>query len=360
MNFNLRKMIPVLIAAITVAAPSFAGGSDNKCPERCCETSCDHCNGTCGPVLSPTGPMIDSCGYDLHVSVVYETARVKGTEFAYSDANPNGSLPINGSVLTVKNSMDWGFQVGAGYTFEHDDWRAALNYMYFRSNNSTSGSSGFGTGFVPINVVTDLIGVADVDNAKSDLKLNFNMLDFYLARGNYMGCAFSLAPRAGIKTGWVEFQQTSSYSGGGLGTDLVTSYEKSKFWGIGPEAGLYSRYDIGCSCFNIWGDFEMALLFGNHKLVNTQTLRSNMSNNVNLRETVHDMSPTARMAIGLGYEKTLCECKQHIAIRAGLDVQYWWDQYGNFEVQGSAPTQFHTTFNDFSLHGLIVDAQWSF
>lgn len=359
------KMFPAMVAAFLSlnAANAANGNCDNKCPERCCETSCKHVNGTCGPVLSPTGPVIDYNGWDIHVSALYEQVRVSGTEFAYSDIPTTGGIPISGSVLNVKGSMDWGFQVGVGYVTESDEWRLGANYMFFQSNSKKSASASFNNGYVPIDVVASLTSpvLTAVDTVSSNLKMTFNSLDLNMSRGAYMGCQFALTPMVGLKTAWIDFKQNTNYAGGSiLVNDTVNVNERSKFWGIGPDAGFGSRYDFGRSGFLFYGDADVALLFGNHKLTNTQRFSANQSNDVFMRESVNNLSPVARLGLGFGYETFMCDCKQSLAVRAGLDVQYWWNQHLNFDISNSSPVQFSTSEDDFSLHGLLIDVDWHF
>ncbi|NGX26746.1 MAG: hypothetical protein K940chlam6_00671 [Chlamydiae bacterium] len=243
-------------------------------------------------------------------------------------ASSLGSTLGNIEVFEGKNlTFDWdtGFRVGGGHVFECDCWDVQLYYTWFRSHGSKTIPkkdeiifTQFFAGFLKEDLA---------ESAKIKLSLKYNMFDGQLGRNFCLTECFSLRPHIGLKGGWIDQAICTEWENVILlPFSQFTSTEDltNDFWGIGPSAGVDSKWELG-RCFSIFGDFEMALLWGTWK--NTDVYKNTRSEvtNVKMKDS-HLGSLMMGVYAGLGWETDICAWT-HFTARLGYEAQIWFSQF---------------------------------
>ncbi|MDN3505665.1 MAG: Lpg1974 family pore-forming outer membrane protein [Simkaniaceae bacterium] len=224
-------------------------------------------------------------------------------------------------------TFDWntGFRVGGGHTFDCDCWDVRAYWTRFHSKGDKAIPqkdqiifTQFFAGFLKEDLA---------DSAKINLSLKYNMFDGQVGK-NFCFCeCISLTPYIGLKGGWIDQAICTEWENFILlpfsrytSTEDVTN----DFWGVGPSAGVDSKWELG-HCFSLFGDFDMAVLWGTWKSTDVyENSRSEVSN-VRMNDT-HLGSLMIGAFAGLGWETDISEWA-HFAARLGYEGQIWFNQF---------------------------------
>lgn len=315
----------------------------------------------CGPSLAASSFSPCKCGYgwELHVGPVYQAAAIEGTEFAYTNGNTTGSYPLSGDLYQAKLKGAWGVQVGLCFLFPNkESWALGFDYFYLLSKGNKTAS---GLAVIPTNVPAALIPGQDyiyTTEGTSSLSSSLNELEAALSRPSFWTESLSVTPKVGIKTAWISLKQNNVFEGGVVASQaLLETFSSSKFWGIGPMAGLGSTWDLGCG-FSLFGNFSGAVFYGSFKATEEQVYNENQR--LFYYTSFHKLAPTMRANLGFSWGACFdCDC-QRIDISLGYDAQYFWNQNQMMEVVDTPAIHLRSKGGGFGLQGLILDFAWSF
>jgi hypothetical protein len=171
----------------------------------------------------------------------------------------------------------------------------------------------------------------------------------------------------GLLTSWNWLENNISYSGGDqLGTvGSVYTEDKSNWWGIGPEIGLESVFGIGKG-FSFFGETKGSLMYGRMKITHEENYSNNSTESLEIKAYGHRIVPYVQAIIGVSYDYSTDDHKNHIKLRAGYNTQFFFsaNQMIRPSVQpiagGDAQEYFYRENNNLQVQGLILDASWSF
>lgn len=375
MSMNLLRNIP-LAAAVLVAGSAFAGmdqeSRTSQLEQQMSQVRTETKNGTYGANTAAGSPQVDGYGLDLSLDILYWRSEVEGTEYTITDNIGTQSIPWQGSMKNVGTSWDWGFRVGVGYNFEHDNWDAQLQYTYFNNTFSSTTQAGTNDALTTLRAVPWIVSgdastpstyVNSAERATSEFNLWFNNLDLTLGRNYFVSSCLALRPFIAVQTAWMDLKQNTQYSGGTtgavhIGANTIILQEKSDFWGMGPEFGMSSRWVLG-NGISFFGLLQGALLYGNFDVSYKSWFSPNTTQNyVGINGDVHGFVPNARFNLGLRYDTYMEKNTQHLSIALGYDSQYWWgiNQMLNFESQ----REFTYRNADIGMQGVTLDIRWDF
>lgn len=337
--------------------------------------------GTYGAKTATARPEVDGRGIFFTLDVLYWRANVGGTEFAYSDNDPSGSIPIKGRTKDIDFGWDWGVRAGIGYNFEHDGWDIRLKYTWFEGDGDESTNPGLNSSVIPLRGSSTIVStVANPNNrflfcksAKAQFDFEYQSLDLELGRAYYTSGKLSFRPFWGLRTAWIDLNQSTKYTGGdpvpfpdpgpgdklGLQVNTVSIKDSSNFWGIGPRLGVDSKWYLGYGV-SIFGNVTGALLFGHFDVDHREKFSPNLDNRIKLNADRHAFSPTAQMQLGLRYDTYIHNDKQHLGIGLGYEANYWWRQNQMIKIDDSEVVKYERYSEDISMHGLTLDIKWDF
>lgn len=323
-------------------------------------------------------------GFYVMADLLYWRAKFGGSEYAMSDSN-SSSLPKSSNLLKVDLDWNFGFKVGVGYHFDHDNWDANLIYTFYRtagSDSSTHPASGF---LLPIRTSSLIVSPtpSNVDigsfvackHSTSDAGFRFDDLQFTLGRNFYVSRTLSLRPNFGVQSAWVRLKQNAVYSGYVLGfavdigSHSVFVQDKQRLWGVGPLLGFESKWYIGRGV-SLFCNASSSILYGGYKVSHKNWYSANISeNSISVRGNMHQFTTTRQMILGLVYDKTFNEGKDHVSVSLGYDTRYWWALNQmleiNYEQPGANGTFDGQTFyqrysDDLGINGATLHVMWDF
>ncbi len=232
MKLSFLRSIPLVAAALLATSSSANAATQDKMD--CVYTESPI--GTCGAKLPLGRPEVEGCGcsrWMITADVLYWYTKLGGTEFAYTDQDHFGDLPIRGRVKDVGFGSDWGLRFGVGYNFDHDFWTMNAQYTYYSNNTSESTTAGQNSSVIPLrgwDSLTDNDDVRAVGSAKTQFDLDFQSVDLELSRSYYITPMIAFRTHFGLKAAWIDLDQHIRYNGGdSLGANTIHIQDDSDF-----------------------------------------------------------------------------------------------------------------------------------
>jgi hypothetical protein len=341
-----------------VMSGSTQNSSSNGCPPPC----------TPPPplqIVTLTTASPASCnGWYTFADVLYWHADVGGADWAFKNSNTTTPI-ITGPNHSLDFKWAWGFRAGLGMTMAHDDWDSNFYYTWFQTAISNS------VGSKTDQIAVDNIGkVGMFAQGKANWGIHFSMFDWELGRWFYVSRCLSLRPHVGIKGGWIHQKIHKSFSGttGTTPFDWVVNV-KNNFWGVGPSAGLNTKWLLGnirVNQFALFGDFAAALMYGHFHVSNSEipTVLSPLGpfgfhpSHLNRNLAV----PMLQAIFGFSWDRGFqCDC-YHLGIRVGYEFQYWFRQNQTLmnEVDPDQAIRYQRAHDDLAFQGLTIDFRFDF
>lgn len=270
--------------------------------------------------------------------ITYWHTKIGGTEFGVSNNGIESGGPV-GQLISLhpggdlkENDFGWdiGLKAGLGYKTPHDKWDVYLRYTWFRANDSRSVQKN------PPGVIIGIRSLLPVlaKRAKSHVDTDYNNLDLELARSYFMSKHYSIRPHFDLKATWLNIKQNIFYT---FSEAFLTSlledreekiYSSSKFWGLGPRAGIDGKLFIGDG-FNLFGELAGSILYGHFKERLKEKFPVGISDEIGgtlftARDHYHRFIPFVQMQMGLEWSTYLNDKRQHLGFKIGYEIQYYW------------------------------------
>lgn len=285
----------------------------------------------------------DSSTVSLFADLLVWSAAESGADNWAEVIYPSGST-THCKIQDVRFNWNAGVRVGLDYGMHHDQWDTSLYYTWFRTKGThhTSGplgsvfSSFMGNFYIDNSTGAGISGVP-YEKASMDWTIRFNMFDWELGRAFSVSRALSVRPFVGLKGGWIHQSIHSKWKHPDLSdpkyagaTPFTTATEnlKNNFWGLGPSAGLNTKWSLLRSqrhLLNLFGDFSGAIMWGHW------TFRDAYRNDIGQKVSI-DVSPIdggasmLRMLMGLEWGININAGQSRFSTRLGYEMQCWLDQ----------------------------------
>lgn len=366
------------MAAVLATGSAFAGmdreSRTSQLEQQMSQVRTETRNNTVGSKTAAGSPQVDGYGVDVSLDVLYWRTNVEGTRYTMSDDGTN-VIPWSGQQKNISPSWDWGFRLGVGYNFDHDDWDGQIQYTYFKNTFSSTTASGANDQVTTERAVPWIVsGVTSsptnyAGTATSKFNLFFNNLDLNLGRHYFVSSDLSLRPFIGVQTSWMWMKQETTYTGNSLSGNITPDdtslannaigvFEKSDFWGIGPEFGMGSRWILG-NGFSVFGLLQGALLYGNFDVLYQCWYTPDTTRNwVSINADKHQFAPNARGTLGIRYDKYISNDTQHIMISLGYDAQYWWSMNQMLDFNTQRESDYMD--GDLGMQGVTLEIRFDF
>ncbi|MEM7174697.1 MAG: Lpg1974 family pore-forming outer membrane protein [Chlamydiota bacterium] len=411
MNTSLLRKLSIGIASLAISSVAF-GAMDMDSRVTQLENQMQQVRtktpmGTYGAKTASARPNISGCyGWFLTADVLVWHPKLGGTDYVYKANGLNAEIPLKAEAKGVNFDWDWGFRVGIGYNFKHDGWDLGLKYTYFKPDDTQTVSAVGNQSTLPTEGATNLPNwiTQEVQNsaerplyfnpayrvaasAKKTVDITYHNLDLELGRAYYVSRALSMRPHWGVRTSWlniesrIRYAETPSCPGMdqavfGLGCNDATVNDDSDFWGIGPRAGVKSKWYLG-NGISIFGNVAGALLFGffdvdhceSNTLIRTETGTSNdtnirstnpSNNRFNLSADRHFVVPTVQLFAGLRYDSYINQNKQHIGLGLGYEINYWWRIDQSMQINDAATSNYKSKSEDLAFYGITLNIKLDF
>lgn len=370
MTVNLLKKIPIALAALAFASANAAMDMDSRVTQlehQMAQVRTDNSMGTYGANSASASPDTKGSDWFIAIGVLYEQARVAGSEYAYSDNDSNsGSIPLRGEIKEVRPDWDFGVNVALGMGTGHDGWEVAADFTHLSTSGNSVMNAGLNGGVIALRGTPNLVtqnGVpfTSCTQAKASIDFDYNSLSLLTARDTFFSKAFSLRPYAGLTSQWLKIKENVNYSGGTiLGVNTIEVRDTNKYWGLGPVGGLKGRLHLGAG-FSIFGDFNATLLYGNFDVTHKEQYTPDTGRyNINLTADFHRFVPELQMGLGLAYDTYLDEDKHHICVSLGYDARYLFRVNQMVKMDDNATYRYDRYSEDASMQGVVLEARWDF
>jgi len=380
---TLKKTTASLIA-FALSASAFAA-SDMDARVRELEKKMDKIavttdTGSFGACTATARPEPDGKGWFLSLDVLYWQTKVGGSAYAISNQKEINSPVIQvGTVREPSFKWDFGVKAGIGYDFNHDGWDIYGEFTYLNNTANSSSSVSSPAGLMPINAPLWLTASSQQNilnnnyaefatNASSNLDMKFYDLNLELGRDFFVSKELAFRPHFGLKSTWITLDQNSKFTGGstaytitdtagnavninGLNLSTLYSDTDSKVYGLGPRAGVNSRWFLG-EGFSFYGDASSALLFGYLNNKYESNYSTYPDNTVKVKYKFHALIPTTNFGLGLAYDKYTMNNTQHIHISLGYENQIFWD---SSYLAGATASPYNIGF-----YGVDLKVRWDF
>lgn len=372
---NALKTTSAVLVAFAMSASAFAGTDlDTRVHElerKVDMISTTTAAGTFGAKTAPARAEPNGKGWFFTLDVLYWQSKVGGAEYAESMPSFTNAIVYEFSTREPKFDWTFAFKAGLGYDFFHDSWDAHAEYTYFRNTGHDKYGVSLPAVIIPrdsdaltVTAGTGRTKAAFATTSSSDLKLRLDDFIVDLGRAFFVSKNLSLRPNVGLKASWITLKQSSRFSGGGIAYSYVvlgstvhvqglgngTVYEslEQKFFGLGPRAGMDSKWHLG-NDFSIYGNVTGALLFGYFRRDFTFTYSDLPSNIISSNKKWHRLTPTVDFELGLVYDRYIMCDTQHFSIALGYENQYYWD----LSYLSGIPT-------GVGMYGVNLNLRWDF
>ncbi|MES2121995.1 MAG: Lpg1974 family pore-forming outer membrane protein, partial [Chlamydiota bacterium] len=265
--------------------------------------------------------------------------------------------PVHGRVKNVNFNWDFGFRLGAGYNFEHDEWDANLCFTWYQCAAHSHTKARSGGSIIPEYGILSDLG----RKAKVEWNVGYYVLDAELGRHYFVSKFLSFRPFFGIETAWInQHMQFNEHilPGGPQSRQIVKN--KNDFWGIGPRAGLTSNWHF-CESLSLFGKVSGALLWGDFDIHEKEKAKGTTPLKLsNIDGDFHCIVPNAQMILGIQYDVNFNDNCNHIGIMLGYEFQYWWKQNQILNNRATSSPTFERESGDLSLNGVTLDVRFDF
>jgi len=286
--------------------------------------------------------------FEPFADLIVWTARESGTPDCWAEVFSVEKNTTSNEFRVINFNWDAGFRVGAGYGMDHDQWDTRAYYTRFHTRGKDEVTAG------PGSVHSSFLGGFYVDNfngkgitgpayeqASIDWKIRFNMFDWDLGRSFWVSEELALRPFLGLKGGWIHQLIRSKWQNPDLASfpgstfySVATENLKNNFWGIGPQVGLNTKWNLLSSCsqyFNLFGDFSTAVMFGHW--IFGDIFNNDIGQQVKvIFNHLNSGATMVRAFMGFGWEGSYCGLR--FSTKLGYETQFWLDQLQFYSFTG--------------------------
>lgn len=302
-------------------------------------------------------PKIEGKDWYVSFDVLLWKAKIAGTSFATTNNQFSISQPIEGSIRDNGLHWDFGLKIGLGKNLNYDTWGLSGEFTYFKTNGSSSIEGNVENAIIPLRGPF----ANSAQFAKSQMLFAFYNLDVDISRHYFISRTLALNPFIGIKNTWNIIRQQIVFSQGPtLMNNAAKTLDKSKMWGIGPQAGIDSNWYIGKG-FHGFGLFSASLLYSYFHVKQDSFITSNQDNNLSVSQKNHRFIPNMDLNLGLGWSSFLNEKKNYLEINLGYEAQYYWrlnEMLSLYEFKDSFRVQ--NIAEDVAVYGVTLEVKLFF
>ncbi|PCI77187.1 hypothetical protein COB21_03370 [Candidatus Aerophobetes bacterium] len=371
-----------LVAAVSVLSAGEMSDRTKRLEDQMKDVRGNNPTGKAGAVTAPLSINLEeSCGWFFTVNALYWQPDIQNNSFAQSDAGASAhALPSVGEEYQAKYKWDWGFRLGAGKLFKHDNWALEAQYTWFDASASSSVSAGSVGTVLPTRGTAQIIGAPQIfefcTEANAQGSLNYQSVDLTLSRAYYVSQELSFQPGWGLKASFLNSKESVEYTGGNAVGDTaglngvvgspgyplganVKVIDKSKFWSIGPKVGVDSTWHVA-EGFSLFGNLSASLLYAGQDFNYKNTYSVDVDNNkIDVTMKYHQFVPTVDAFIGVRWDGYYSNNTQHVGVGLGWEVEYLWNavQRGAY-IRDDFSVM--TTSKDLTMQGLTLDLRFDF
>jgi len=295
----------------------------------------------------------------FNAEYLYWTASEPNLDYALKMDQPawttTANVYANGDVKHAQFEWDSGLRFNIGYFNAPHYWDAYLQYTWLHNtgHNETRPSGGaneFLTGTWPHPTPG---GTLPLDEAHSDLKLNYNVGDFLASRRYHPNPHFRMRMIGGITAAWMEHTWKLHYRD----TTNQKSHIRNRwsFKGAGLRSGLTLDWYLGKTDIYLTGGASAAVLAGQYHNSSKQTSTfagANFDPSIPMRDIHYQdtrLTLTGQILAGPSWQKAFSCCRTELF--AGYELTVWSNLHEIYRSTHGLPQDAKETWQS---NGMLV------
>lgn len=352
MRYLLSPAALLLATQLTAASP--LDSRITLLEEQMKDLRVETMNGNFGAKTASAYPNLRSWGAYASVEGLYLNFREGGTDYAFDEVAGNSAF-YKGKIQYFDFDWKFAFRVTAGYQFSNPDWDTWAEYIRFATSQSKNTPRAPG-GSIDSNVYFST-GI-NTRNAKLNMSVNYNVVDWNVGRLFFLRKNFSVHPFAGIRGSWINQHQQTDMT---TNTYTDSFYQKNDTWSLGFRTGSQGRWYFSKN-WSAFGSAAASILytdFSNSARLNR--ISNNVPNqllNINLGN--RRMLPNATLDAGISWEMSYACDRSRVRISAGYEFDYWWRQNQTIHLNAGTFFSYFRTSEDIALQGVKLNAAFDF
>lgn len=284
-------------------------------------------------------------GWNFYADWIYWRTRNCKLDYAIPYESEENSI---GKVYSPDLGYDSGFRVGASSSC--NCWNYGLEYTRYSStaDGSYKNSDGHIAGTHILDDYTEVSQGSDIVLAKSDWKLDYNVIDLSMGKTLTMGDCATMNVFGGLKFAYInqDFKNVYSDNLDFSLADRDVSIQKHCMDGYGISLGFAPEYKLS-NCFSFVGAFSYDSYVSKYdrsfKYITYDTTTSE-SGTSTIEETVVNLSDecwgsvsTLNLAVALKYSMSglFCSCGD-LSLTVGYEFHNWLNFEGLLEHQNES------------------------
>lgn len=283
-------------------------------------------------------------------------------------SNSAGALDlVNGDTVDLDFEYKPGFQVGAGMLFNYDNWETFFNYTWYRGTVRSSvslNSENTERNLLPAWEIPNFLN-PQYHHGRERWTLKMDLFDWVLARSNTFGKALCMRYFFGLRGALIKQSARINYTNVNPAYLLIwpstSSHQKSSSWGIGPEIGLSSKWDVGKGLY-LQALGELDVIFTQYDLRKTERADVTVANRYRIVDNnVNYLRTHTELNLGLGWGIYLYSKRYHLDFLAEYGFQVFFDQNMFIDTASTqmAGKNLYPNGNLY-LHGLTITGRFDF
>ncbi|MCH9612059.1 MAG: hypothetical protein S4CHLAM102_05420 [Chlamydiia bacterium] len=292
------------------------------------------CEGSCGaPPMSPDGDYV----YFVSLDALFWMPKEGGLGLSIGGVpeTPSTTQPTEyPKIFYPQSRVAYGFKVGTGIVFPHDNFDMLAEYTYFIADQGTNFLTITNAETIALFPPVPEERLTYISQVNGAWDLTLNNIDLNLARAFWNSGYLTMRPNIGFKGSWQTQKLSITYQ------EKNTVFEdhlrlRQKYWGIGLRAADEFEFlivdDIGIYC-----NFAFSALyshFANTNKIRTRNIATGTPYTLTSynKSSFYNVQPVFELTIGGRLETWFSDRKYHILIQAGWEFQEWWGQ-NNFDT----------------------------
>ena len=332
-----------------------------------------------GLLNPPARPIVEDFDFNFFGDLLIWQAHENGLPIANKNKATNFStFPgfanlQDSSVKHLDFKYDVGFRLGIDVDTVYDGWDVSLTWLRLTADaqqralttgNKELFASRLSPQAAPFAVGgTNPIPIPVYSNSHAHWKAFLNQLDWDLGREFFVSKHLTLRPHFGLRTTWIRQKLNTDYSNGitlaGFPVMPDTEVrEKNKWWGLGVEGGLDTKWCLG-SGFSLFGNLAAAIEYGFQKVRTKQEVEGLASEDFeNNKDSYRISRPILDLQLGLQWDHQCCDGICHFGFHGGWEHHIYFSQ-NQFHTE-QALGQFVANQGDLTYQGWTFGAHLAF
>jgi hypothetical protein len=288
----------------------------------------------------------NSSAFNVFADLIVWTAQEAGAD-CWAEAITSNQSSLSDDLRQVHFGLDLGFRVGVGYGMKHDQWDTTVYYTWFYTKGTDHTSRGPGSihstfigNFYVNNPEGSGISGPAYESASIAWTIRFNMVDWDLGRNFWISKSLALRPFIGIKGGSIHQFIHSKWQNPEVSEsdffNVGIENLKNNFWGIGPEAGIDTKwvlFNAENHFLSLFGNISGAVMWGHW------SLKDVYYNDIQQKITVNPQSlnsgaPMVRVLTGLEWNMDFEQNRYRFSTKLGYEMQFWLKQLHFYSFTG--------------------------